>query len=113
MVQLTGVGCHCKTGIITYKNRYNNLSDSNDHLKPQTKPNLLPNTEAVSYSTLLENEGHLHKVRKIPSHVCIDIFSRVFYFFTIFEIENAWGLIWWGFGHNEKIQNYFSIMTSY
>ena len=32
---------------------------------------------------------------------------RVFHFFSIFEIENAWGLIWWGYGHNEKIQNYF------
>ena len=43
----------------------------------------------------------------------INIGIRVFHFFTVFEIKNAWGLIWWGFGHNEKIQNYFLIMTSH
>ena len=45
------------------------------------------------------------------AEVCM--FTRVFHFFTIFEIKNVWGLIWWGFGHNEKIQNYLLIMTTY
>ena len=36
-------------------------------------------------------------------------YSRVFHFFTIFEIKNAQGAIGWGFGKKSRGQNFFGL----
>ena len=91
----------------------NNLATSKINLNSeQKKSNLTKTKNKNRQRKVLPMKLQSTSINTTTSTI-LSINSRVFHFFTIFEIENAWGRIWWSFWRWFRICNFYFAMTSF